>query len=159
MKAVDNVEITGISKHTTERAIERGGTIQTLTDALINPLEVTNTNTIRTVYHRNNIVVQSLPSLSIQILVMLYQPIQHEETSENDMEFIKMKLNSIYSSDEFKKISSHLPNWEYDKDYSKNEIDIFDEQLEDVNDFIGYENEAGIFISEMIYKLRSNPQY
>ena len=75
------------------------------------------------------------------------------------MEFIKMKLNSIYSSDEFKTISSHLPNWEYDKDYSKNEIDIFDEQLEDVNDFIGYENEAGIFISEMIYKLRSNPQY
>ncbi len=159
MKAVDNVEITGISKHTTERAIERGGTIQTLTDALINPLEVTILSTIRTVYHRNNIVVQSLPSLSIQILVMLYQPIQHEETSENDMEFIKMKLNSIYSSDEFKKISSHLPNWEYDKDYSKNEIDIFDEQLEDVNDFIGYENEAGIFISEMIYKLRSNPQY
>ncbi|WP_294607537.1 hypothetical protein [uncultured Streptococcus sp.] len=52
-----------------------------------------------------------------------------------------------------------MPNWEYDKDYSKNEIDIFDEQLEDVNDFIGYENEAGIFISEMIYKLRSNPQY
>lgn len=90
---------------------------------------------------------------------MLYQPIQHEEISENDMEFIKMKLNSIYSSDEFKKISSHLPNWEYDKDYSKNEIDIFDEQLKDVNDFIGYENEAGIFISEMIYKLRSNPQY
>lgn len=43
MKAVDNVEITGISKHTTERAIERVGTIQTLTDALINPLEVTNT--------------------------------------------------------------------------------------------------------------------
>ena len=43
VKAVDNVEITGISKHTTERAIERGGTIQTLTDALINPLEVTNT--------------------------------------------------------------------------------------------------------------------
>ena len=43
VKAVDNVEITGISKHIAERAVERGGTIQTLTDALINPLEVTNT--------------------------------------------------------------------------------------------------------------------
>ncbi|SES18334.1 Phage minor capsid protein 2 [Streptococcus gallolyticus] len=43
VKAVDNVEITGISKHIAERAVERGGTIQTLTDALINPLEVTDT--------------------------------------------------------------------------------------------------------------------
>ncbi|GLB80168.1 hypothetical protein SalAn1F4_11010 [Streptococcus alactolyticus] len=159
MKAVDNVEITGISKHTTERAIERGGTIQTLTDALINPLEVTNTK-----YDKDGLPSKQYRGAVSTVVVNpdtgnVVSTIQHEETSENDMEFIKMKLNSIYSSDEFKKISSHLPNWEYDKDYSKNKIDIFDEQLEDVNDFIGYENEAGIFISEMIYKLRSNPQY
>ncbi|GGE26339.1 hypothetical protein [Streptococcus himalayensis] len=70
-----------------------------------------------------------------------------------------MKLNSIFSSSEFEKINKYLSKWEYTREYSEDEIDIFDEELENLNQELGYETSLGIFISDMIYKLRSNPQY
>ncbi|GGE26343.1 putative minor capsid protein, phage associated [Streptococcus himalayensis] len=41
VQTVDNLTIKGISEHIAERAIERGGTVQTMLDALCYPLEVT----------------------------------------------------------------------------------------------------------------------
>ena len=75
------------------------------------------------------------------------------------MEFTKMKLSDVFSSVEFGQIREHLTKWEYDKEYSDSEIDLFDEELDDLNQEIGYENKFGIFLSDMIGKLRTNSQY
>ncbi|HFI0254910.1 TPA: hypothetical protein ACGO1F_001452 [Streptococcus suis] len=70
-----------------------------------------------------------------------------------------MKLSDVFSKNEFERIKNHLSKWEYDKEYSDGEIDLFDEELDELNQEIGYENEFGIFLSDMIGKLRTNPQY
>lgn len=41
VKTVDNLSVKGISIHVAERAIERGGTVESLIDAVVNPLEIT----------------------------------------------------------------------------------------------------------------------
>lgn len=41
VKTVDNLSVNGISMHVAERAIQRGGTVESLTDAMVNPLEIT----------------------------------------------------------------------------------------------------------------------
>lgn len=70
-----------------------------------------------------------------------------------------MILSSMFSLQEFEKLREYLPSLEYDKKYSDDETDSIDEKLDKLNQEVGYESEEGLFISDMIYKFRSNAQY
>ncbi|PCH13879.1 hypothetical protein A9Y57_00148 [Streptococcus parauberis] len=70
-----------------------------------------------------------------------------------------MKLNTVYSKQEFNKIHKFMPSWNYDEEYTDEEIDSFDEEIEDVLDSSGYITEDGIFLTNMIDKLRTIPEY
>lgn len=70
-----------------------------------------------------------------------------------------MMLSSVFSLQEFEKLRKYLPLLEYDKNYSDDETDSIDEKLDELNQNVGYESKEGLFISDMIYKIRSNAQY
>lgn len=70
-----------------------------------------------------------------------------------------MMLSSVFSLQEFEQLKKYLPLLEYDKNYSDDETDSIDEKLDELNQKVGYESKEEIFISDMIYKFRSNAQY
>lgn len=70
-----------------------------------------------------------------------------------------MMLSSVFSLQEFEQLKKYLPSLEYDKNYSDDEMDSIDEKLDELNQKVGYESKEGIFMSDMIYKFRSNAQY
>ncbi|MGT2951077.1 hypothetical protein [Streptococcus cuniculi] len=70
-----------------------------------------------------------------------------------------MKMSNFFSEDEFLKIQSILPRWEFSKEYSDEEIDIFDEEIERMEQLKGFESEDGRFLGDMINKFRNNPKY
>lgn len=52
-----------------------------------------------------------------------------------------MKLNNVFSKEEFAKIKAYFSKWESDKDYSDDDIDVFDKELDNLNQKLGYEKE------------------
>lgn len=70
-----------------------------------------------------------------------------------------MKISDFLSKKEFSKFQQLLPNWEYSKEYSDDDIDTLDETLEILEQQKGYETEDGVFIGDVINKLRTHPNY
>lgn len=90
---------------------------------------------------------------------MSFLRILPEGISGRNTGFIKMMLSSVFSLQEFEQLKKYLPLLEYDKNYSDDETDSIDEKLDELNQKVGYESKEEIFISDMIYKFRSNAQY
>ncbi|MHC3376854.1 hypothetical protein [Ligilactobacillus equi] len=71
-----------------------------------------------------------------------------------------MKISDFATESEFEKLKSYMPHLEYTKEYADDEIDILDENLDKLEEDLGYtETEEGTFIGNMIDKLRNNPKY
>lgn len=64
-----------------------------------------------------------------------------------------MTLSDFFTKEEFNRISTSLPGWEFEKEYSEEEsYDKFDEQLEDRAIFVGYDSDQGKLLEEMVGK-------
>lgn len=70
-----------------------------------------------------------------------------------------MKISDFLSKKDFAKFQQFCPEWEYSTEYSETEIDRLDETLEGLEQIYGYGSETSIFINDVIYKLRTNPNY
>lgn len=75
------------------------------------------------------------------------------------MECIMMKISDFLPKKDYPKFRQLVPGWEYSEEYSEDKIDTLDELLEELEQHKGYDTEDGVFLGDVINKLRTNPKY
>ncbi|MFS1664422.1 hypothetical protein [Streptococcus sp. zg-JUN1979] len=70
-----------------------------------------------------------------------------------------MKISDFLPQKDFLRLQQILPGWSYSEEYSESEIDVLDEILDNLEQRKGYDTEDGIFIGNVINRLRTHQSY